>query len=85
VQPVLGIVPLLHAAMLAWVHFRQYVITQAPQLLAETRSLLYKLASITVGEAEREAGCVHKAQHRATMFVAASTSAHHACGRPKFV
>lgn len=57
-QPVLGIVPLLHAAMLAWVHFRQYVITQAPQLLAETRSLLYKLASITVGEAEREAGCV---------------------------
>lgn len=54
--PVLGIAPALHAAMMAWVHFRQFVMTQAPQLLSETRALLYKLASISVDEAEQKAG-----------------------------
>jgi hypothetical protein len=39
----------MHAAVLAWVHFRQYVLTQEPQLLAETRQLLYKLAAMSDG------------------------------------
>lgn len=55
-RPLLGIAEPTHAAVLAWVHFRQYVITQAPQLLSETRGLLYKLASIAAGSAEQGAG-----------------------------
>jgi hypothetical protein len=46
----------MHTAVMAWVHFRQYVITQAPQLLAETRGLLYKLASIAADTTELDAG-----------------------------
>jgi hypothetical protein len=46
----------MHTAVLAWVHFRQYVITQAPQLLAETRGLLFKLASIAAETTEVNAG-----------------------------
>lgn len=46
IRPLLGIAPAMHTAVLAWVHFRKYVITQAPQLLVETRGLLYKLAAI---------------------------------------
>jgi hypothetical protein len=46
----------MHTAVMAWVHFRQYVITQAPQLLAETRGLLYKLASIAADTTESDAG-----------------------------
>lgn len=56
IRPLLGIATPMHTAVLAWVHFRQYVITQAPQLLAETRGLLYKLASIASDSAEQEAG-----------------------------
>ena len=55
IRPSLGIPAPLHAAMMAWVHFRQYVVTQAPNVLAETRGLLYKLASITLEEAEHTA------------------------------
>jgi hypothetical protein len=46
----------MHAAVLAWVHFRQYVITQAPNLLSETRGLLYKLASIAADSAGQAVG-----------------------------
>jgi hypothetical protein len=49
IGPLLGITPSMHAAVLAWVHFRQYVLTQEPQLLAETRQLLYKLAAMSDG------------------------------------
>jgi hypothetical protein len=56
VRPLLGIGEPMHAAVLAWVHFRQYVITQAPQLLSETRGLLYKLASIAADSADKGAG-----------------------------
>lgn len=58
IRPLLGIAPAMHTAVLAWVHFRQYVITPAPQLLAETRGLLHKLAAIAAdtGSGGREAG-----------------------------
>lgn len=54
VRPLLGIPPAMHTAILSWVHFRQYVITQSPQLLVETRGLLYKLASMTADAAAEQ-------------------------------
>lgn len=87
-RPLLGIAPPMHTAILAWVHFRQYVITQAPLLLSETRGLLYQLASIAADDtaaagataAGRQPGCRTAA---GTSVTAASTAAAAATGGMK--
>lgn len=46
IGPLLGISRSLHAAVSAWVYFRQAVRTQSPVLLADTKGRLHKLAQL---------------------------------------
>eukprot|EP00798_Chlamydomonas_sp_ICE-L_P003064 gene3064-13083_t len=45
VWPLLGISPLLHLAINAWVHFRQYVRHEDPRLLRQVKALTSRLAA----------------------------------------
>ncbi|WIA21715.1 hypothetical protein OEZ85_000881 [Tetradesmus obliquus] len=42
--PLLGVSPSMHNAGFAWVHFRQFVLTRHPGLVAKTKALLKRLA-----------------------------------------
>lgn len=44
--PLLGISPSMHNAAFAWVHFRQFVVTRHPGLVAKTKALLRRLAQL---------------------------------------
>jgi hypothetical protein len=44
--PLLGVSPSMHNAGFAWVHFRQFVITRHPGLVAKTKALLKRLAML---------------------------------------
>eukprot|EP00878_Enallax_costatus_P006953 GHUV01007287.1.p1 GENE.GHUV01007287.1~~GHUV01007287.1.p1 ORF type:complete len:760 (+),score=222.01 GHUV01007287.1:879-3158(+) len=66
--PLLGISHAMHNAGFAWIHFRQFVVTRHPGLLAKTKTLLKRLAQMSRQESNKSN------QGSATATSAAGTS-----------